>query len=256
MRLEFIASGPALVVEGASRVLVAADLHLGIEADMARHGLHFSSRSKERQQRLLGCIDETDPDLLVLLGDVKHSIPLTTRQEFRERPSVIASFRKKIPLRVLPGNHDPGLERFLEPDELLPIDGALIDGVGYIHGHTYPAPDLAGHLIVAGHHHPLVSLMDEVGCSLRAPAYLFAGLDARCLRLIKTGCVSTERTRVLFMPAFNEYSGYDIRKIADAPFSPLSRCMDRESAEIFLADGTFVGPISAVETNEERHAAG
>lgn len=255
MRLQFLEPGPALLVRGVRRVLVAADLHMGIEAEMAGHGLHFPSRTRERQERLLGCIDEADPDLLVLLGDVKHSVPLTTRQEFRELPSVISSFRNRVPIRVVPGNHDPGIERFLEPGELMPAGGVLIDEVGYIHGHRYPAPELAGHLVVAGHHHPLVSLRDEVGCSLRSPAYLFAPVDAGCLRL-GTPQVGNEQTRVLFMPAFNEYSGYDIRKITDAPFSPLSRCMDREHAEILLADGTFVGPVSAVVFNEERRTAG
>ena len=49
------------------------------------------------------------------------------------------------------------------------------------------------------------------------------------------------------MPAFNELSGYDITRIVHDPFSPLSRCMIQASAEIFLTDGTLVGPISSVE---------
>jgi metallophosphoesterase superfamily enzyme len=254
MRLEFIDSGPALVVEGDSnRVLVAADLHLGIEADMAGHGLHFPSGSFRRQERLIGCIRETDPDLILLLGDVKHSVPGTTRQEYRELPSLFAALRREADIRIAPGNHDPGLERFLVPDELLPMDGAVIDGVGYLHGHTYPAPALAGHLILTGHHHPLVSLRDEVGCSLRAPAYLLAYIEGRCFR---AGPSREEKaTRALFVPAFNEYAGYDILQILDKPFSPLSRCIQRESAEIFLADGTFVGPISVVETREQHQTS-
>ena len=78
---------------------------------------------------------------------------------------------------VTPGNHDIGIERFLHADELLPRNGTVIDGTGYLHGHTYPDPSLSGHLIVAGHHHPSCMPPDEVGCSLRAPAYLFAGLS-------------------------------------------------------------------------------
>ena len=87
MNLEFIGDGPALVVTGEERYLVVADLHFGIEADLAMHGLHFRSRSKARLERLLAIVDRADPDGLMLLGDVKHSIPSITRQEyFRTAP--------------------------------------------------------------------------------------------------------------------------------------------------------------------------
>ncbi len=247
MNLEFIASGPALLVRNVRAVLVIADLHLGIESDLARHGLYFKSRSVERQDRVLACIDETSPDLLILLGDVKHMIPLLSRQEYRELPEALDSFRERVPFKVVPGNHDIGLDRFLEPGELLPKEGTLIEGVGYMHGHTCPSPDLAGHLIIAGHHHPLVSLRDEVGCSLRAPAYLYASLDDECSGFSQKPEGQAGKTRVLFMPAFNELSGYDITRIVHDPFSPLSRCMKKESIEIFLTDGTLVGPLSSVE---------
>ena len=248
MNLQFFEDGPALIVENKKRLLVVADLHFGIESDLALHGWHFASRSKERLRRVIACIQATSPDLLVLLGDVKHSIPRTTRQEYREIPDILSSLREEVPIRVLPGNHDIGISRFLQKDELMPKDGAVIDGVAYMHGHTIPNPDLSGHLIISGHHHPMVSLHDEVGCSLRAPAYLLAELDQREMFEEKTGFAG-KKTRVLFMPAFNECAGFDILRIIRHPFSPLSRSIRSEGAEVFLADGTYVGLVSALEDN-------
>jgi uncharacterized protein len=249
MNLTFIGEGPALLVEGDERLLVVADLHFGIEADLAAHGLHFRSRSTARLKRLMQIIDRTDPDALLLLGDVKHSIPSVTRQEFYEMPEILRTLRERIPLHVFPGNHDIGIERYLEPAEIRPKDGAVIDGVGYLHGHMVPAPSLAGHLIIIGHHHPLLSLRDEVGCALQSPAYLRAGVDTSAL-----GMVADEEdavpTRVLFMPSFNEIAGYDIFRITKSPFSPLSRNMLREDAEIILADGTYIGPLKSLEPDE------
>ena len=322
MNLEFIESGPALLVSNTKDVLVIADLHLGIESDLARHGIHFKSRSRQRQQKVVACIKETNPDIVLLLGDLKHSIPQTTRQEYRELPDLFSSLRGLSRLMLMPGNHDAGIERFLIEGELLPKEGSLVNGTGYLHGHTYPDPSLKGNLIICGHHHPLVCLRDEVGCSLRAPAYLFARIGEECftrgkspgpeapgndtvaldhraslthncerpknrrhvgkkkIRQPSSRCTSIHSaintdqachegmawpeppegaipgehrrsgTRVLFMPAFNELYGFDVLKIAGSPTSPLSRCMIRESCEIYLADGTYIGPLSSVEEHE------
>ncbi|MDD1703565.1 MAG: metallophosphoesterase [Methanoregula sp.] len=253
MKLEFIKDGPALVIENDERLLVVADLHFGIEADLAAHGMHFRSHSRDRLDRLMQTIDATSPDRLVLLGDVKHSIPSLTRQEYAEIPGIFDKLRQRIPILVFPGNHDIGIGRFLNEGELQPKEGAVVDGVAYFHGHTYPAPDFGGHLIVTGHHHPQVNLHDEVGCSLQSPAYLRAGVDTAALGL-KTHDGDAATTRVLFMPAFNEIAGYDIIKIARDPFSPISRCMIQEGAEIILSDGTYIGPLSMLldeDTDDE-----
>ncbi|MCK9298758.1 MAG: metallophosphoesterase [Methanoculleus sp.] len=233
MHLHFIENGPALLVESGRRVLVVADLHMGIESGLERHGVHIASRSDARADRVIACIEEAQPDLLLLLGDVKHNVPVTSRQEYRELPGVLQSFRDRVPIAVAPGNHDGGIGRFLEPGELLPADGMLIDGVGYLHGHTHPAPELPGHLVVIGHHHPVVSLVDTVGCAARArPAYLYSGFEEP----------SGERTRLLFVPAFNEFAGgIDVGRLRESGLGPLSRCIDPNSAEVFLADGTYVG---------------
>ncbi|ABS56195.1 metallophosphoesterase [Methanoregula boonei 6A8] len=241
MKLEFIRDGPALVIENTERLLVVADLHFGIEADLASHGMHFRSHSRERLDRLMQTVEATRPDRLILLGDVKHSIPSLTRQEWAEIPGILDTIRQRVPVLVFPGNHDIGIERFLLPGEIQPKEGAVIDGVAYLHGHTYPAPGLAGRLLVTGHHHPQVSLRDQVGCSLVAPAFLRAAINALALGL-EGGYTGT--TRALFVPAFNEIAGYDIVRIAKDPFSPISRCIQQEDAEVILADGTLIGPLA------------
>jgi len=249
MKMKFLPDGPALVVEETQRLLVVADLHFGIEADLASHGLHIRSHSAERLERLMHAIDAAEPDVLILLGDVKHSIPALTRQEYTEMPGILDAIRDRIPFRVFPGNHDIGIERFLAPAEILPKEGTVIDGVGYFHGHMYPSPSLSCRLIIAGHHHPLVTIRDDVGCALQAPAYLRANIDAAALGLAGTDeCHSP--AHALLMPAFNEIAGYDIFQIARNPFSPVSRCMNTDGAEVILADGTYIGPLRSLVSDE------
>lgn len=249
MNLEFFGEGPALLVEGEKRYLIAADLHFGIEADLAGRGIHFRSRSRSRLSRLLKLVDSTDPDGLVLLGDIKHSISPISRQEHYELPWILRTLREHVPLQVFAGNHDAGIERFLLPDEICRKEGEIIDGVGYLHGHIYPSPELAGHLIIAGHHHPLLSLCDEVGCALQSPAYLRAGLDTYALGMARTGPDGAP-TRLLLMPSFNEIAGYDIFQMLRDPISPLSRHILPEEIEVILADGTYIGPLTALIPDE------
>lgn len=249
MKLEFVANGPALVVENEERVLVAGDLHLGIESSLSSHGVHIRSQSRERIDRLVACIESSEPDTLVLLGDIKHGVPFTTRQELREIPELFEEIRSEVSFLVAPGNHDPGIEEFLRPGEALPRDGALVDGVGYLHGHTYPNPALRGHLVVSGHHHVMVSVQDEVGCALRAPGYLLAEASDTCLQFPADAEKCGRGTRVLFMPAFCELAGYDIHRMMQNPISPLSRCIDPSTSELFLSDGTYLGPLSLLEEN-------
>jgi len=110
-----------------------------------------------------------------------------------------------------------------------------------------PDKSLADKLIVI-RHHPLLLLKNEVGCALRAPAYLRASVDAKALGMDKPA-ESETATRVLFVPAFNEIAGYDILQIVNKPFAPLSKYIDKEGTEITLADGTLSGPLSAIESD-------
>ena len=213
---------------------------MGIESDLRLHGIHLQSRGPDRIARLVGLIKDTAPDIILMLGDIKHRVPGTSWQEFREIPALFSNIRKKTRIRVTPGNHDPGIEEFLRPDELLPKEGSIFEGIGVLHGHTKPDSCLAGHLMLAGHHHPVASLSDEVGIALRSPCYVLAELDDKIFQIPEP---SEEKTRILMIPAFNEFSGYNIEKTFRSPFSPLSRAVVKETAECLLADGTYAGDL-------------
>jgi hypothetical protein len=52
------------------------------------------------------------------------------------------------------------------------------------------------------------------------------------------------------MPSFNEIAGYDILRIIRNPTSPLSRHIIPQDTEIILADGTYIGPLYSVISDE------
>ena len=242
MEPEFYPTGPAVGIERREKVLAIADPHFGVEADLHRKGLHFESRSALRLERLMEIIEESDPDYLVVLGDLKHMIPYVTRQEKAEMPQILRTIRRETEFRLAPGNHDTGLEHYLEKDELLPASGAVIDGTGYFHGHMIPDESLFGHLIVCGHHHPVVNLYDDVGCALRGtPGYLLAEVDTTAWADVQP----ESPTRVLLVPAFYELAGgMDVRLIPGSKVSPIAKAIRPETGEVFLKDGTYVAPFT------------
>jgi len=246
MRLEFLPDGPGLLLEGGRRLLVVADLHFGIESDMARHGIHIRSNTGRRLQRLQACISKTAPDVLVILGDLKHRVPATSRQEYREIPRVLEALRERVALRVCPGNHDVGLARHLRDDELLPVRGAVIDDCGFYHGHTFPDPALQGRLVFLGHCHPAISVRDEVGYAIRAePGYLYSRIEESCL--FPGSAMESGSTRLMFVPAFNEFSGgVDVTGIPASGLGPATRCLETETAEVILNDGSYLGTLGSI----------
>lgn len=260
MNITFISeNGPSLLIQDEKKILVVADLHFGIEAGFARHGVHIRSQSRQRMERLLELIRLNDHDLLLILGDFKHCVPYTSRQEMNEIPALLKQLRDITEFAILPGNHDGGLTRFLGDDELLPVTGSVIDGIGYMHGHTNPGEALFGRLIVAGHHHPVISLYDSVGMSLKAnPAYLYTSIDEECLKKKQNNRNNkdeaneekqkTGNTRLLMMPSYSELSGgIDIFDIKSSGISPLSRCMNDTTAEVILTDGTYLGTMRSFD---------
>jgi putative SbcD/Mre11-related phosphoesterase len=283
-------AAPSLLVQDTKRRLIIADLHFGIESELNSKGIYVPSLAGERKKRLLDLMKKTRPEHLIILGDVKHKVPGTSRQELRELPFFLEEIRKYVPITVCLGNHDPGLELFLYPHEIAPKTGIMIDGISYMHGHTRPSPDFFGTLIICGHHHPIIGLYDGIGIGLRTPCFVLAKLNdsiwdpntentektikrrARSEKEKQTGqqemkpdsgpesAVGVDRekiatiskkdqTRVLIMPAFNECVGYDLRQTMLRPFSPISRAIEKETAEVMLLDGSYAGDLQSMTAN-------
>lgn len=85
---------PLLLAEGQERVLVAADLHLGLEYELWLCGVSIPSQMERILERLQDQIVKIKPDRLLLLGDVKHNVPRTSWQEKKRYRTFWADFRR------------------------------------------------------------------------------------------------------------------------------------------------------------------
>ncbi len=256
--LEPLVDEPGLVVENTIRVLVVADIHLGIEWDLGNSGIVIPSQSGQGLAKIMEYIDAVAPDRVVLLGDVKHNVPRISWQEREEVPHFLESIAKRIAVDIVPGNHDGDMEFLLQrilpglEVTLQPARGFVLDGVGYFHGHTWPDPVLLScdHIVMA-HNHPTIRFTDPLGSSSAEPAWIRTRLNRKVLEAhfkAKAGDLPWSDPEVVIMPAFCQLCGGVAfnESLHDDLLGPVfsSGAVELDGAQAYLLDGTRLGKLS------------
>jgi len=247
---------PAAVarIDGA-RALVVADYHAGIEAGLRyERGVELESNADLRRLRLLGLVDRVDPDRLILLGDLGHRVGEPDGPEADELDALVTAVVDRIPVTLVPGNHDGGVgERFDDDGRFTRADpaGIRMGRVGFVHGHTWPSRDaLASEVLCIGHEHPRVRLSDSVGGGRTERAWLRGPLRpepfaAHCG--VAVADLEWTGPEAVVFPAFNARSGgarVNVERAFLSPFLPDALVADRTDA--YLLDGTRLGPYRSV----------
>jgi len=248
-----IYGSPALLVKiGRERTLVVADLHLGLESELASKGVSLPSQISKVKERLAALIKRQKPDRLIFLGDVKHNVPIASWQEWRELPSFFGELAKLVRVEVIRGNHDGGLEGMAPPEVKLHEARGIVLGkrkrVGLMHGHTWPSPELLNtKLLVTAHNHPAIEFRDELGGRMVEPIWLRAKVDRSKFPKKLRGQIDGELPELLVMPAFSELVGGAAvnRGIPKELIGPIFKAgaVKLDKAEAYLLDGTFLGEV-------------
>ncbi|GAB7017409.1 metallophosphoesterase [Halostagnicola bangensis] len=274
--LEPIPGHPAAIatLEG-ERALVISDYHAGYEAGLRyERGVDVPSQASDRRERLLGLLDQTAVDRLVVCGDLMHAIGDPGGAERGELEVLLESFPESVSTTLVKGNHDGAIETWLGPDgddqhestgtdidpnerveralEIVPGNGIRLGPLGVCHGHTWPAPEvLEADVVCFGHEHPCIRLEDEVGGSRVEPIWLRGRLDPEPftgrdeydgLSWLNGG----NPPRMVGLPAFNDLVGGTWVNVPGqsflAPFLPDGIT----DGEAYLLDGTRLGPFREV----------
>ncbi len=245
--IKFITGKPAIMVGNS---LVIADLHLGIEREFYKSGIRFPSQTGKVLGRIYDLLEETDPERLIMLGDVKHKVPGISLQEAREIPKFLKQLSDRVEVWIVPGNHDPGIGEFApKAVKIQPATGVIIDGVYLNHGHTWPSPGfLKCETIVLGHQHPLVEFKDKLMYRFVEPVWIRGKLSRERIEA-RYKTVPESLPDVVIMPAFNGISGgiaingSQKGRSVDDYIGPLLRCVDQNTVSAHLIDGTYLGKL-------------
>ncbi|MFB6131032.1 MAG: metallophosphoesterase [Salinigranum sp.] len=231
------------------RALAVADYHAGIEVGLRyERGVELASRADERRERLLSLVDRTDADRVVILGDLAHRIGAPSDAESAELDALVAAVTDRVPMTVVPGNHDGGLEEaFGDRVRVTGSGGVRVGDVGLLHGHTWPAPELLGAgVICVGHEHPAVRLTDDVGGSRVKRAWLRGPLRREPFAERYGDDLRWGNPELVVFPAFNDRSGGTWTNVDGqgflCPFLPGAL----PNADAYLLDGTRLGDYRSV----------
>jgi putative SbcD/Mre11-related phosphoesterase len=267
---------PAMLVEAEERLLLATDFHLGIEYELAKMGINIPYQTDRYLEELLALVREHGPDRLLLLGDIKHGVPITSFQEKREIPRFLAALQEEVEkIDLIRGNHDANIQNLVpEEIEIHPSKGLILGEefkVAALHGHAWPYPRLLeADLIVMGHNHPAVQLNTPLGVRITRRVWVRGRIDSRRLAeaFLEQAGVKPEDdpleefrerfeaevndSQVVIMPTFNDLMG-GLPVNAETPKSllgPLFRtgAIEVEDFDVYLLDGTFLGQVGFLRT--------
>lgn len=246
---------PAFILESppgvSGNVIIIADLHLGIEHSLEAAGARLPSQTERITERILNLCSNNDAAQLILLGDIKHTVPMTSRQEWHELPKVFKSLLKVVDsIEIIPGNHDGNLKHLVPSDQAKihfhESSGTVLHGFGLFHGHTWPAPKvLEAKQVLMAHNHPNVLFVDKVGGRASYSCWVRGHLDNE-LASARYKKFNDHDPEIIIMPAFNDIgSGTPVNAKKPEFLGPLlkNHYFDFSSAHIYLLDGTDLGQL-------------
>ncbi|MBS3778353.1 MAG: metallophosphoesterase [Candidatus Thermoplasmatota archaeon] len=238
---------PALFIKEKD-MLVITDLHIGIENELQDQGLHVSSQLPHMWYILKRLIDDYQPKNIVILGDIKHSIPQTPFHEKKQLRSFFQQLNELATIHIIPGNHDGNIQWYLPDDVLLhESDGVLFDTLGCVHGHRWPKEAVmnASYLLM-GHTHPTLLLQDRLKYETYESCWVKTGLN---IEQAKEKYDSfNEELQIIVLPAFNPLcGGMAVNK--EGVMGPMNALIDKKKSEYFLLDGSYLGTSKNFEND-------
>ena len=243
LQVQPIPHEPGLFIKN-KKMLIVADLHIGIESQLREQGLHTSSQAQKMINRLLEICKKFKPAEIVLLGDIKHNIPSATIQERRDVRKFLETIKEFGKIHIIPGNHDGFIHKLCSEEIIIhPSHGFIFENIGFVHGHRWPSEEIMQcEQIIIGHTHPTIMFTDRLGYKTFEPCWI----KSMFLKdKLKEKYPNSTCSEILVMPAFNPLCG-GIAANKDGISGPMGKMIDIQNSQIYLVDGTSLGKVKDI----------
>lgn len=240
--LKPVLNEPVLIIN--DKTLVVADLHIGIESELREQGINVASQTHMMKSHLISLCEKYKPKEIILLGDIKHNIPLSTKQERKDVINFLETIQTYGIIHIIPGNHDGNIRK-MSSDEIMvhSSDGFLIKDIGFVHGHRWPSKEiLQCEQIIMGHTHPTIMFTDRLGFKIYESCWVKSSFIKDKL---KEKCPNSTNPKILVMPAFNPLCG-GIATNQEGVTGPIGKIIDIQNAQIYLINGAYLGKIKDI----------
>lgn len=246
---------PALVIGGKQSVLCVADLHIGYEIELRESGFNVPDQT----DAMLKAITEIDAgDRLVIMGDLKHSIPAARSSEHSRISRFLRSLADRFSsITLIAGNHDGLIESILpESIQFVGPEGIRVSSFGLVHGHSWPSKDiLRSETLVWGHLHPCIRMCDRLGASTSMKCWVRGPVHPEVITK-KYGAVGLKES--IIMPSFNHMLvGTPVNEGKENRLSPFTRSglVVLEEQRAYTLDGVGLGTISRLAQRRGKRKA-
>jgi len=177
--VEIVDGYPALYLKKLE-TLVIADLHLGFEWAIAQEGIFIpTTQYQEIFKDFQHLLDEKQPELLIINGDLKHEFSKATSQEWREVIDLLTYLDKNVKKTiVIRGNHDNFIRGFFKRYNNIEFVEPYFQLENYLltHGHKDMEENILKSkkydLLIIAHEHPAILLIDDLGAKIKTRAFL------------------------------------------------------------------------------------
>jgi len=239
-----ILNEPILFIDN-EKILIIADLHIGIESELRENGLNTPSQTSNMIDHMISLCKKYRPRDIVLLGDIKHNIPSSTIQERKDIKNFLETIQSYGNIYIIPGNHDGNIRKMLPEGVIIhPSDGMVFENIGFVHGHRWPGDKVMQcEQIIISHSHPNILLTDRLGYKTFEPCWIKGKFIKNKL---KEKYPDSNDVKIIVMPAFNELCG-GIAVNRDGIAGPIGRIMNVDNAKVYLLDGSYLGKVKNIK---------
>ncbi|MGI0133926.1 MAG: metallophosphoesterase, partial [Candidatus Micrarchaeaceae archaeon] len=194
-RIRFLYNEPAAIISALKkRYLVVGDMHIGLEREFSKRGIHVPNSAELMAGRIKRIMSENSLSRIIILGDIKNSILFPDAYDARSIKSFFSEL-SGFGLTVVAGNHDAHLAEIVD----VPIEREFMLGdFAFVHGDKRPS-SMESEYVISAHNHVAVRMKDRNGRYYDEKGWLIANISKAKAREFYDKC--NDKARLVVMPA-------------------------------------------------------